>query len=86
MRRSPFIDVKFISPSQKPAYMGKKHIPLIVEDNRTTAVAVADIQQPNEGDLPEPGDEPVELPVQVTTPAPPSLDETPSSMRAMPKL
>ncbi|CAN5671399.1 hypothetical protein BH10CYA1_BH10CYA1_42180 [soil metagenome] len=36
-------DVKFISPSQKPAYMGKKHIPLIVEDNRTTAVAVADM-------------------------------------------
>lgn len=36
-------DVKFISPSQKPAYLGKKHIPLLVEDNRTTAVAVADM-------------------------------------------
>lgn len=36
-------DVKFISPNQKPAYLGKKHIPLLVEDNRTTAVAVADM-------------------------------------------
>lgn len=36
-------DVKFISPSQKPSYLGKKHIPLLVEDNRTTAVAVADM-------------------------------------------
>jgi hypothetical protein len=36
-------DVKFIPPSQKPLYLGKKHIPLLVEDNRTTAVAVADM-------------------------------------------
>jgi len=36
-------DVKFISPSQKPGYLGKKHIPLLIEDNRTTAVAVADM-------------------------------------------
>ncbi|MBS2002684.1 MAG: hypothetical protein JST44_14335 [Cyanobacteria bacterium SZAS LIN-5] len=36
-------DVKFISPNQKPGYLGKKHIPLLVEDNRTTAVAVADM-------------------------------------------
>ncbi len=42
------------------------------EPTLTTAVAVIDIQQPDEGALPEPGDEPVELPVQVTTPAPPS--------------
>ena len=42
------------------------------EPTLTTAVAVADIEPPDEGDLPEPGDEPVELPVQVTTPAPPS--------------
>jgi len=37
-----------------------------------TAVAVDEIDAPDDSDLPEPGSAPVELPVQVTTPAPPS--------------
>jgi len=37
-----------------------------------TAVAVNEIEEPDEGDLPTPGSEPVELPPQVTTPAPTS--------------
>jgi hypothetical protein len=38
----------------------------------TTVPGVLELDQPDSGDLPEPGDEPVQLPVQVTTPAPPS--------------
>ncbi len=37
-----------------------------------TAVAVNEIEEPDQNDLPEPGSAPAELPVQVTTPAPPS--------------
>ena len=38
----------------------------------TTLPGVNELDQPDSSDLPEPGDEPVILPVQVTTPAPPS--------------
>ena len=37
-----------------------------------TVVAVNEIEEPDENDLPEPGSVPAELPVQVTTPSPPS--------------
>jgi hypothetical protein len=37
-----------------------------------TVPAVNDLEQPDASDLPDPGDEPVILPPQVTTPAPPS--------------
>lgn len=36
-------DVKFVAPNQKARRLGQKHIPLLVEDNRTTAVNVADM-------------------------------------------
>lgn len=36
-------DVKFVAPNQKARRLGQKHIPLLVEDNRSTAVNVADM-------------------------------------------
>ena len=36
-------DVKFIHPGAKARRLGEKHIPLLVEDNRSTAVMVADM-------------------------------------------
>jgi hypothetical protein len=36
-------DVKFVAPNQKARRLGQKHIPLLVEDNRSTAVSVADM-------------------------------------------